>query len=57
MCKSSNIRVSDLRRCTFYRSSLTFHNQNADRGGHHDDHDVDDRDEIDFLFLAIDLVL
>ena len=44
LCKSSNIRVSDRRRCTFYRSSLTFHNQNADRGGHHDDGDHDDDD-------------
>lgn len=42
-CKSSNITVSDLRKCT--KSSLTFHNQNADHDGHDDDGDEGDDDD------------
>ena len=42
-CKSSNITVSDLRKCT--QSSLTFHNQNADHDSHDDDSDEGDDDD------------
>ena len=47
--KSSNITVSDRRKCT--KSSLTFHNQNADHHGQDDDGgeggDGDDNDDDD----------